>query len=154
MDDLRKHLIDQLTHEHAHISFSGAVEGLEIDQVGVRPDSLPYSIWELVEHLRIAQADIVEFSENPDYQAMNWPDDYWPPEKAPSDENEWQRSLNTIESDLNRMVELVEDPENDLFEPFPYGDGQTLFREAILIIDHNSYHTGQIVTVRRLLNIW
>ncbi|MFH5832116.1 DinB family protein [Halalkalibaculum sp. DA3122] len=154
MDDLRKHLIDQLANEHAHTSFERAVEGLNISDVGIRPNSLPYSIWELVEHLRIAQADILEFSVNPGYEAPKWPDDYWPPEKAPSGNAEWQRSLEAINSDLQEMIDLVKDPGIDLFTPFPHGDGQTLFREAILIIDHNSYHTGQIITIRRLLGLW
>lgn len=154
MEELREHLVNQLTHEHAHISFERAVENIEVKDLGIRPDSVPYSIWELVEHLRIAQTDIVTFCVGPDYQSPEWPGGYWPSEQAPSGEQEWQQTLEAIETDLQKMVELVKDPENDLFEPFPHGEGQTLFREAVLIIDHNSYHTGQIVTVRRALDLW
>ncbi|MDX1636970.1 MAG: DinB family protein [Balneolaceae bacterium] len=151
---VREHLVTQLTEEHAHISFSRAVEGLKARQVGRRPDSLPYSIWELVEHLRIAQHDIVQFSSDPDYKSPEWPGGYWPESPSPDDQQVWEESLDQIEADLQQMVNLVRDTANDLFEPFAHGSGQTLFREAVLIIDHNSYHTGQIVTVRRLLDLW
>ncbi|MDR8391346.1 DinB family protein [Aliifodinibius sp. S!AR15-10] len=154
MDKLREHLLDQLVNEHAHTSFSNAVSGLTPNEVGIQPDSLPYSIWQLVEHIRIAQSDIVQFCIDPDYQSPEWPKGYWPTNAAPSGTKEWKDSIKQIESDLQQMVELVKDPKNDLFEPFPHGDGQTLFREAILVIDHNSYHTGQIVTMRRLLGLW
>lgn len=154
MDRLREHLVDQLTGEHAHIGLDRAVEGIGIKFLGQRPDSLPYSIWELAEHIRIAQNDILNFCVDPDYKSPDWPDGYWPKEQAPSDAAEWEQTLEAIREDRQSMVGLVEDPDIDLFEPFSHGDGQTLFREAVLIIDHTSYHTGQIVTVRRLLGIW
>ncbi len=154
MDRLREQLVSQLTEEHAHTSFQDAVDGLDHEYLGVRTSSLPYSIWELTEHIRIAQADIVEFCINPNYQALNWPEDYWPSHSAPADQDQWQQTLAAIEKDRQQMVEIVTDPDNDLLEPLPHGDGQTLFREAILIVDHTSYHTGQIVTVLRLLGQW
>lgn len=151
---LREQLINQLTGQNAHISFKNAVKGLSADDVGIRPDNLPYSIWELVEHIRISQSDIVQFSIDPEYVSPNWPEGYWPTRPGPADEEEWNESLETIQADLAKMVDLVQDTANDLFLPFPHGDGQTLFREALLIIDHNSYHTGQIIAIRRQLGLW
>lgn len=151
---IRDELIDQMTGQHAHVSFDNAVDGMPVQETGIRPESLPYSIWELVEHIRIAQYDIVEFCIDTEYSAPRWPDDYWPPRQKPSDAEEWNRSLEAVRTDRQRMIELVRDTGRDLFEPFPHGDGQTLFREAVLIIDHTSYHTGQIVTVRKLLGLW
>ncbi len=153
MENLRKQLVDQLTQEHAHISFYDAVKGLEQDDIGIRPQELPHSIWELVEHIRIAQEDIVKFCVDSEYKSPEWPDGYWPDQKAPSGMEEWEQALQQIESDLQQMVGIVKNPDNDLLKPIPHGDGQTLFREAILSIDHNSYHTGQIVTIRRLLGL-
>lgn len=151
---LREQLIDQLTGQNAHLGFDRAVEGLSIANAGIRPRQLPYSIWELVEHIRISQSDIIEFCVDPDYESPEWPEGYWPSGQKPSGMDAWNQSLEVIHSDLLRMADLVKDPDNDLFEPFPHGDGQTLFREAVLIIDHNSYHTGQIVTIRRILGLW
>lgn len=154
MDRLREQLVNQLTEEHAHTSFSKAVDGLDHEYLGVRTHSLPYSIWELTEHIRIAQADIVEFCINTAYEAPNWPEDYWPSNCAPVSPEQWKQSLEDISEDRRKMVDLVKNPEYDLLEPLPHGDGQTLFREATLIVDHTSYHTGQIVTIRRLIGQW
>jgi len=153
-DQMREQLINQLTGQNAHLSLENAVKGLSPEQAGRRPDALPYSIWEQVEHIRISQNDIVRFSMEPDYQSPEWPAGYWPEDPAPGGEEQWNRSLEAIRNDLQQMVDLVDDPDRDLLEPFPHGDGQTLFREALLIIDHNAYHTGQIVTIRRLLGLW
>ena len=154
MDHLREHLVDQLMGEYAHIGFDRAVEDIDTKYLGKRPDSLPYSIWELAEHIRIAQNDILKFCVDPDYESPDWPKGYWPEEQAPSHKTEWEQTLEAISDDRLSMVNLVKDPDIDLFEPFSHGEGQTLFREAVLIIDHTSYHTGQIVTARRLLGIW
>ncbi|MDZ7692202.1 MAG: DinB family protein [Balneolaceae bacterium] len=154
MNSLKEHLIDQLTREHAHIGFVRATKGIDTQHLGKRTDALPHSIWELAEHIRIAQEDILKFCVNSNYEAPSWPDDYWPSDQAPSDRNMWEQTLQQYQDDRQKMVELVEDPQNDLFEPFPHGDGQTLFREAVLIIDHTSYHTGQIVDIQRILGIW
>ena len=147
-------MVEQLTGQNAHLSFENAVQDLEVDAVGRRPQNVPYSIWEQVEHIRIALNDIVEFCVDPDYRSPEWPEGYWPDEKRPAGESEWKQSLDQIRRDMQRMVDLVSDAERDLFEPFPHGDGQTLFREAVLVIDHNAYHTGQIVTIRRSLKLW
>ena len=152
--DVRNPLVDQLSGEHAHPGFEQAVKNLSFSEAGRRPESLPYSVWEQVEHIRISQWDIVEFSRNPDHVSPKWPEGYWPEHPAPPDEKTWKETKKKIRDDLQAMIEMVKDPANDLFQPFPWGDGQTLFREAVLIIDHNAYHTGQIVIIRRLLGNW
>lgn len=143
-----------LTKANAHVSFEDSVKNIPFDKLGIKPQNLPYSIWMLVEHIRIAQADILDFSINPNYKELKWPDDYWPPEQAPKDEEAWQATLAQIQQDKQSFTKLVNKPGVDLFSPFTHGDGQNLLREAMLIADHNSYHTGQIILVRRLLNDW
>lgn len=153
---LRNLLIEQLDGKNAHVSFKNAVKGMTAEQAGIRPDKLPYSIWEQVEHIRIAQSDILKYCTDPGYEAPSWPDEYWPSRSEPAGEKEWRRSIETILSETEQMADLVRDEENDLFKPFPHAENRkhTLFREALLVIDHNSYHTGQIVTIRRQLGLW
>lgn len=151
---LRSQIIDQLTGEHAHISLAKAVKGLSFEETGIIPQHGAHSIWMLVEHIRRAQYDILDFSRNPDYEMHSWPDDYWLADPAPKNQSAWDKALAAITKDREAMVELINDPDNDLLAPIPHGDGQTLFREAMLIVDHNSYHIGQIVQVRRLLGSW
>ncbi|UII24451.1 DinB family protein [Fulvivirga maritima] len=139
---------------NAHVTLERAVADLPADYRGKRPDGLPYSVWELVEHMRLAQADILDFSTNANYETWNWPDDYWPADEAPASEEEWQNSLTQIKEDRDKYIALISDPKADLYAPFEHGDGQNLLREALLIADHNSYHVGQIIVVRRLLGQW
>ncbi|MBE7176417.1 MAG: DinB family protein [Mucilaginibacter polytrichastri] len=129
---------------------------MPVSLLGKLPAGLPYTIWQLVEHLRITQKDILDFSrDDGKYKSMNWPAEYWPDELAPANEAQWEKSLKEIETDQQAFISLLKKSgENGLFEKFAHGDGQTLFREALLIIDHNSYHTGQIILVRRLLHDW
>jgi len=157
MDDqsrLKELLLEQLDGGNAHIEFSDAIKGLKIHDVGIRPDNLPHSIWELVEHVRLAQYDILEFSKNPDYQEPSWPDDYWPPAPQPENQHEWQQTINAFHNDRKAMAELIRQRDVDVTKPLEHGSGQTLFREAMLVVDHTSYHIGQIVQVRRLLGLW
>jgi hypothetical protein len=149
--DLRKHLIALLEGGHAHITFADAVKNFPIDRAGVRPQGSPHSAWELLEHLRIAQADIVHFSHGKDYVEKKWPDDYWPSSPSPKNKQEWDASIKSVNKDLDEFSEMLKDNKRDLLEPFPWGDGQTLLREALLIADHNSYHLGQLMLVRRML---
>ena len=116
--------------------------------------ALPYSVWRLLEHMRIAQRDILEFSRNPKHVSPEWPDGYWPQGDAPPDDAAWDRSIKAFRADLKAVEELVTDPSTDLFARIPHGDGQTILREALLVADHNAYHLGQIVAVRRLLGAW
>lgn len=148
---LRKQLVEVLRGGHAHATFDDTVDGFPVKQAGVRPGKMPHSAWELLEHMRIAQNDILEFSRSADYISPKWPDDYWPASPAPSGEAEWRKSVQLFREDLAAFEALLQDPRQDLNRPFPWGDGQTLLREALLIIDHNSYHLGQLMLVRRVL---
>lgn len=121
---------------------------------GGKPDKLPYSIWQLVDHIRIAQWDILEFSRNPHHESPQWPAGYWSKELAPADEAAWQQALDQIRQDRDAFVALLHDPQSNLYTPFAHGDGQNLLREALLIADHTAYHVGEIIIIRRLLDAW
>lgn len=151
---LRQQLAGLLQKSYAHVYFEQAVEGLSLKSIGTQVPHLPYTIWQLAEHIRIAQQDMLNFSENKNYQPLNWPENYWPKEAAPANEQEWQNTLAEIKKSRAAFTALINDEQLDLFKPFPHGEGQSLFREAVMIIDHLSYHTGQIVLIRRLLKNW
>jgi hypothetical protein len=151
---LREHLVKLLEGGSAHATFDSAVRGFPLDRTGVRPKGLPYSAWELLEHMRIAQQDILRFSVSAEHESPKWPEGYWPAGPAPEKRSHWARSVKAIRQDLAEFEALVRDPKQDLWRKFPWGDGQTLLREALLIADHNSYHIGQLVLVRRLLGVW
>jgi len=151
---LRQHLLELLRGGNAHLNFEEALAGLPPTLRGERPHELPYSPWRLLEHMRIAQWDILEFSRNPKHVSPEFPAGYWPDSDAPPDDKAWQQSVRQFRDDLKAMQALVEDPSIDLFAPIPHGEGQTLLREALLLADHNAYHLGQLVTVRRLLGAW
>lgn len=151
---LRSQLIDLLTSGNAHQPFEAAIKDLPAELRGVIPDKLPYSIWQLVDHIRIVQWDILEFSRDASHQSPPWPKGYWPEETTPANETEWQRALDQIRQDRDAFITLLNDPERNLYEPFAHGDGQSLLREALLIADHTAYHVGEIIIIRRLLNAW
>jgi uncharacterized damage-inducible protein DinB len=151
---LREHLVNLLTKPQAHATFEDAVKGLPAELRGKTAKGAEHSPWQLLEHLRIAQGDIVEFSRNAKHESPKWPEGYWPEEKAPVDEKAWDKSVRAFKRDLKAMVELLQDEKTDLFAKIPHGDGQTVLREALLIADHNAYHVGQLVLVRRLLGAW
>ncbi len=160
--ELRKHLVALLTAGHAHISLNDAVKGFPAAKAGIRPPGAPHSAWELVEHIRIAMDDIIRFSgvmderpsgKNPpkSYVELTWPDDYWPKSPAPKSAAAWKASLAAIDKGLVTFMKYIQDPKHDLLEPFPWGSGQTLLREALLIADHSAYHVGQVRLVRQLV---
>ena len=151
---IRQQLIELLQKSFAHADFDHAINQLDLKSAGIQLPHLPYTIWQLVEHIRIAQQDILDFSENRNYKPLQWPEGYWPKETAPESEQKWADSLQEIKKSLVDFTALINNEQLDLLKPFPHGDGQNLFREAILIIDHLSYHTGQIVLIRRLLDNW
>ena len=153
-DLLRKQLIGLLQKSEAHAGFEKSVKGVPADKMGVRPEGLPHSLWELLEHLRLAQLDILEFSESADYKPRKWPQDYWPASPQPSSPAAWQHSVQSILTDRDAFIRLLRDTDRDLYKPFPWGDGQNLLRETLLIADHNAYHVGEMVTVRQALGIW
>jgi len=152
--DLREHLLYLLGGGGAHAKFDDVVKGLPADLYGKIPAGLPHSPWMLLEHLRLAQWDILEFSRSAKHVSPEWPEGYWPPKAAPPNPAVWNESIKQFRKDLKAMQELVADPATDLFKPLPWGDGQTILREALLVADHNAYHLGQLVYVRRLLGAW
>ena len=151
---LRKHLIELLDGAQAHATFDNVIDAFPAKQRGEIPKGLPHSAWMLLEHMRIAQSDILDFSHNPKYKPLKWPADYWPKSPAPPNATAWNKSVESFHDDLEAMKKLVGDPKTDLFAKIPWGEGQTVLREAMLLADHNSHHLGQIIDVRRLLGIW
>jgi uncharacterized damage-inducible protein DinB len=152
---LRQELVELLRGEHAHVGFAAAIRDVPPGLRGARPDGVEHSLWELLEHLRLALWDILEFSRNPSHESPPWPEGYWPAGGAePPNEAAWDAAVAAFNRDLDEMAGLVHDPGSDLFTPFPHGKGQTLLREAMLVADHNAYHVGQIVGLRRLLGDW
>ena len=149
-----KELTEFLTKGNAHATFEEACTDISVAHLNQHVPNLPYTVWQLAEHIRIAQWDIVEFCINPEHQSPKWPDEYWPAPEATANEAGWQQTLAQIRHDRDRFIELLQDPNQDLLIPFPHGTGQTLLREAFLIADHAAYHTGQIILVRRLLQDW
>jgi hypothetical protein len=151
---LRQHLLELLTGGHAHATFEDAVKGLPPKLRGAKPTNFPHSAWMILEHLRIAQSDILEFSRTEKHESPKWPEGYWPKTEAPPKESAWTKSAEQFQADLMAMMDLVKNPKTDLFAKIPWGDGQTILREVLLLADHNAYHTAQIVDVRRLLGAW
>src|SRR6476619_1445452 len=151
LNALRKQLVETLTGRGAHADFDSAVAGFPVKRAGEKPAGAPHTAWQLLEHLRIAQWDILEFSRNPKHVSPEWPAGYWPADDAPPDDTAWDRSIAAFRADLAAMRALVNDPTTDLFAKIPHGDGQTILREALLVADHNAYHLGQLVSLRRAL---
>ena len=148
---LRDHLRSALDSGNAHLSFDDAVKDFPVDLRGRRPEGGPHSAWELLEHLRIALGDILEFSRDPQHVSPKFPSGYWPASVAPPDETAWDKSVAAYRDDLRAFGELVADESIDLLARIPHGTGQTVLREVLVAIDHNAYHLGQLVTVKKLL---
>lgn len=153
-DSLRAELDRLLSGHGAHADFDAAIAGLPAKLRGAKPEGAPYSAWELLEHMRIAQWDMLEFSRDPKHESPEWPDGYWPKSAEPANAAAWDHSVKSFHRDLKAMRDLVADPKSDLFTPFPHGDGQSLLREALQLADHNAYHVGQLIFLRRLLGAW
>jgi uncharacterized damage-inducible protein DinB len=151
---LREHLLDLLDGHSAHVTFDRAVADFPPDLRGVRPAGLSFTAWGLLEHMRIAQRDILEFSRDAKHISPDFPKGYWPASDAPPDAAAWDRSVQAFRSDLRAMKRLVKHPATDFEARIPHGTGQTILREALLIADHNAYHIGQMVLLRRLLGAW
>jgi DinB family protein len=151
---LREHITYLLEGGGAHAKFDDVIEDLPPNLRGTKPDRFPHTAWMLLEHLRLAQWDILEFSRNARHVSPEWPKGYWPPTEAPSSDAAWGKSIQQFRRDLKAMQLLVADPKTDLFGRIPWGDGQTILREALLLADHNAYHLAQLVDLRRLLGAW
>lgn len=153
-EHVRDLLSRALAWSDAHVSFDDAVKDLDSRLRGVRPPGLPHSSWELLEHLRLAQNDILEFCQNADYEERRWPDDYWPATPAPGSDEAWERSIEAYRADRAALQKLAADRAIDLSAPIPHGSGQTYARELMLVIDHSAYHVGELVLVRQSLGAW
>jgi DinB superfamily len=151
---LREHLLYLLKGGGAHAGFDAAIQGLPVALRGKRPKGAAHSPWEILEHMRLAQWDILEFSRNPKYAPLEFPAGYWPKTVAPPSDRAWSKSVRAFQADLEAMCELVAAESTDLFAPIAHGDGQTVLREALLVADHNAYHLGEMVLMRRLLGAW
>jgi len=152
--EIREALVRALEWQDAHVSSEAAVADLPAASRGRVPPGMPHSVWQLAEHIRLTQLDILDFCRNPEYRERNWPDDYWPPAAEQPDERSWTSCLAGVRSDRSALAHLVRDSARGLLDPIPHGNGQTLLREALLVIDHTAYHVGQIVLVRRALGAW
>jgi hypothetical protein len=150
----RQQLASLLDWSEAHVDFRTALADLPFELQGRTPDGVPHSAWQLLEHLRLALWDILEFSRGPQHKSPKWPEGYWPATIAPPDDKAWQHSANSFLDDLEGMRKLVADPARDLFQSLAHGSGQTLLREVLLAADHNAYHLGQLVLVRKALGAW
>jgi hypothetical protein len=151
---LREHLAALLKGGEAHVHFMDAIDGFPEAKRGSFVEGLPHTGWQLMEHARIAQWDILEFSRNPKHVSPGFPEGYWPKTPGPPDDAAWEKSLQAFQHDLQEMIKLVKNPKTDLCAAIPHGDGQTILREALLMADHNAYHLGQLVDLRRALGAW
>jgi len=151
---LRRQLAAILAWKDAHVDFDTAIAGMPVKDRGVRPPGLPYSAWQLLEHLRITQHDILDFCVNADYEEMKWPDDYWPASPEPPNDGAWEQSVRQYRDDRAALERMALDTSVDLFAGIPHGSGQTYLRELLLVADHTAYHLGELVILRRLLGNW
>ena len=153
-DPLRQHIVTLLKGRGAHADFEAAVADLPPNARGAKPPGAPHTAWQLLEHLRIAQSDILEFTRDPYYVSPKWPDGYWPPTEAPRSAAAWQESIDSFRRDSEALQAMVSDRSIGLADPLPHGQGQTVLREALLAADHNAYHIGQLIMLRVLLGVW
>jgi hypothetical protein len=151
---VREHVLYLLKGGGAHAKLDEAIADIPVNIRGQKAPGLPHTLWMLLEHMRIAQWDILDFSRNPKYKPLAWPEGYWPKTEAPPSPAAWDEGINSFHSDLDAMQELVANPKSDIYRRIPWGEGQTILREALLIADHNAYHLAQIVDVRRALGAW
>ncbi len=151
---MRQQLLQLLASRQAHPDFEKAIADLPPERRGAKPPGAPHSPWQLLEHMRIAQWDILEFSRNPAHVSPKWPEGYWPAGEAPPGASAWEKSVLAFRRDRKAMMDLIRNPRTDLCAKIPHGQAQTILREALLLADHNAYHLGQLVLVRRLLGAW
>ena len=146
---LRTQLVDATRGHQAHIDFDSAIADFPKEARGWKPTGAPHTAWQLLEHMRIAQWDILEFSRDANHKSPKWPEQYWPKTDAPPDDKAWEKSVKAFQHDAKEFNRLIEDPKHDLFKPFDHGEGQTFLREALLVASHNSYHLGQLEFVKK-----
>jgi DinB family protein len=151
---VREQLRALLEGGNAHMTFDEAVANFPREQMNTKPQNVPYTPWQLLEHIRMAQWDILEFIRNPQYVSPPWPEGYWPAESVQTDEVAWKKTLASFRADQYSLLELVADPKVNLYTPIPHGDGQTILREILVVADHNAYHIGEFATYRQVMGTW
>ena len=151
---LRNQLVELLRGGSAHADLDTCVDQFPPQFYGSKPEGSPHSAWQLLEHLRLALHDLLAFSTDPDYLAPKWPEDYWPRSESPESPQEWQKSVDALKADLTDFEKLIQDGNSNLYAKIPWGEGQSLLREVLIAADHNSYHLGQIVMLRKQLGAW
>lgn len=151
---IRAQLVDLLTKSNAHMTFAEAVADFPPEHYNTRPPQTPYTFWHLLEHIRLAQRDILDFIRNPDYQERNWPEDYWPPQNELADSRAWEKTISAFYAELDEIVAIISDPQIDLAGELPYAPGYTYLREFLLVADHNAYHLGEFAILRGILGLW
>jgi hypothetical protein len=151
---MREQLLALLRGGNAHMGFDQAMAGFPAKHFNSRPPNVPYTPWHLIEHMRIAQWDILEFVRDPDHVSPSWPEGYWPAPDEQADAARWQKSINDFRADLKTIQDLVADPDTDLLSPIPHAEGYTIFREILLVADHNAYHIGEFAILRQVINAW
>lgn len=152
--ELKRQLLDRFMKSGAHVDLFDAIHGLSWEQAGQKRENFPYNIWQLTEHIRITQYDIVAFCRDPNYKSPDWPLGYWPKQDSPRDSKEWQQCLANIRADHEAFADLLQQEDVEILKRFDHGTGQSLFNEALLILDHNAYHVGQIILIRKLNGWW
>jgi len=151
---LREQLLTLLEGGKAHVNFQAAITNFPLEYINSRAAGIPYSSWDLIEHMRIAQYDILDFIKNPDYEELKWPDDYWPPKEEGATSEMWNTTIMKFRDDLDALKKIIKDPQTDFTSPIPHAPKYTVLREILLVADHNAYHTGQLITLRRALQIY
>jgi hypothetical protein len=151
---LRAQLVQLLQQGNAHMPFDQAVAGFPLDRINEQLPGLPYTPWRLLEHVRIAQWDILEFVRNPDHASPEWPEGYWPPEGVEADPLRWQETVQGIQADRQALVEIVQDPDTDLHAWLPQGEPYTVLREVLIVADHGAYHLGEFALLRQVMGAW
>lgn len=154
MNNLRSELINALKNEQAHLSLESAIKNLKPENRNVKPAPNLHSVWQLLEHIRISQEDILKYMIDPGWKSPAWPDDYWPSDEKEISDEEWNRSVSQFNTDLNHLIKIISDKNTDLTSVISHTENHTYLREILLVIDHNSYHTAQIIQTRKQLNDW
>lgn len=152
---IRNQLVNLLTIRQAHMSFDDAVKNFPVAHMNAKPAGVEYSFWHLLEHIRIAQWDILDYCRNPDYKHIEWPRDYWPAKEAVTDQTGWQSTIDQFLANRAELVDIIQNPQTDLYAPIPHGtDGHTILREILVVANHNAYHIGEFAILRQVVSIW
>lgn len=151
---IREQLLSLLKGGNAHIRLEDVAKGFPKSFMNANVPNVPYTCWHLIEHMRIAQHDILDFIENPNYEEMDWPDDYWPPKGKTATSKEWQKSIDMFNNDSRKLQAIIKNPKTNLYAKIPHGTGQNIARETMLVADHNAYHLGELVLMKRAIGKW